>query len=94
VFLIVREAVRNAVDHGTPTRVSVNISMRPGELRARITDDGIGFHVSNTLARESHVGIDSMFERADLLGANLKITSKPGSGTTVAISISLPANGS
>jgi signal transduction histidine kinase len=94
VFLIVREAVRNAVDHGKPTRVSVNISMRPGELRARITDDGIGFHVSNTLARESHVGIDSMFERADLLGANLKITSKPGSGTTVAISISLPANGS
>jgi signal transduction histidine kinase len=94
VFLIVREAVRNAVDHGKPTRVSVNISMRPGELRACITDDGIGFHVSNTLARESHVGIDSMFERADLLGANLKITSKPGSGTTVAISISLPANGS
>ena len=92
VFLIVREAVRNAVDHGVASRVSVKISMRPGELRARVVDDGAGFDVTRTLAEEAHVGIDSMYERADLLGADLKVSSRPGSGTNVSLTVSLPTD--
>jgi signal transduction histidine kinase len=91
LFLIIREAVRNAADHANATHVSVVLSHRPGKLDARVVDDGVGFDVSRTMAGEPHVGIESMYERADLLGANLKIASRAKKGTTVSISVSLPA---
>jgi signal transduction histidine kinase len=91
LFLIVREAVRNAVDHGAPTEVAIRIHADADELRAWVIDDGRGFDVERTLAAEAHVGIESMYERAELLGANLSIESRPDEGTTVSISISLPS---
>lgn len=91
LFLILREAARNAVDHGRPTRVAISIEAGPDELTATVIDDGAGFDVDMTLERLRHVGIESMYERADLLGANLVISSQPGSGTTVSVSISLPS---
>jgi signal transduction histidine kinase len=90
-FLIVREAVRNAVDHADPTLVSITIEANTDELKARIVDDGSGFDVAKTLSHSPHVGIESMYERADLLGANLTISSRPGNGTTVDLAISLPS---
>lgn len=90
VFLIVREAVRNAVDHAAATRLSIALDLDANEFNARIVDDGRGFDVPQTLDRSPHVGIESMYERADLLGANIEILSRPGRGTTVAISVSLP----
>jgi signal transduction histidine kinase len=93
LFLIVREAVRNAVDHGQPAHVAITIDVDVDQLRARIVDDGSGFDVAATLNGAPHVGIESMYERADLLGANLAISSDPGNGTTVNLSISLPSGG-
>jgi signal transduction histidine kinase len=93
LFLIVREAVRNAIDHADPTLVTVEIDVDADELKARILDDGSGFDVAGTLSDSPHVGIDSMYERADLLGANLTVSSQQGHGTSVALSISLPSGG-
>lgn len=89
LFLILREAVRNAVDHGKPTRISLTIGVDEVGLRARVRDDGIGFDVKK-LHTIAHVGIDAMHERADLLDADLEISSRPGRGTTVTVSVSLP----
>lgn len=91
LFLIIREAVRNAVDHGKSGRVSVSLVASEGEVRAQIVDDGVGFDVEEALEAQ-HVGIEAMYERADLLGAHLEISSKSGKGTTVRISVSLPSD--
>ena len=92
LFLIIREAVRNAVDHGQPHDVLVTVVSTPDELRAEITDNGQGFDVVSILEGTRHVGIDSMHERAELLGARLSVTSAPGNGTTVGVRISLPTS--
>lgn len=93
LYLIVREAVRNAVDHAQPHRITVEIRLAPGELFAQVRNDGKAFSLQRVLGSERHVGLDSMRERADLLGAELAIKSAPSTGTIVSVSISLAVRG-
>jgi signal transduction histidine kinase len=87
VFLIVREAIRNAVNHGSPHRITVSIAADV-DLVAEVVDDGTGFDVDALLADEnSSVGLNSMRERAELLGGVVVVTSRPGQGTQVWLSV-------
>jgi signal transduction histidine kinase len=90
LFLIIREAIRNAARHANPRTVTTVISLANEEVRASVSDDGTGFNLGKVLAGERHVGLDSMHERAELLGAGLDIASSPRAGTTVTVTISLP----
>ena len=90
LFLVIREAVRNAVDHGAPTRLDVSIRRGEAVLTAEVTDDGCGFDLDMLRVVEGHVGIDSMYERVDLLGAEMSISSARGSGTSVTVRVPLP----
>jgi signal transduction histidine kinase len=91
LFLIVREAARNAVDHGEPATLTIRIAVGAASIQATIHDDGSGFDVGRTLRAGRHIGIDSMYERSELLGASLALHSRanagPGSGTTVELTI-------
>jgi signal transduction histidine kinase len=89
-FLIVREAVRNALTHGFPQRVQVVVEIGIGELRAQVTDDGCGFEPSRTGSQG--VGVASMRERTALMGGEFFITSQPGAGTCVKVRLPLPAD--
>lgn len=77
---LVTEAVNNAVRHGRPKVVDVELRFSPFFFRAR--DDGRGFD-SKTARRGQ--GLASMEARASWLGATLTITSSPSSGTTVEV---------
>ena len=88
-FLMTREAVRNAVSHAQPSRIGIAITMTASELTGRIHNDGRHFDVEAALAAERHVGLDSMRERALLLGGELAITSSAVDGTAVSIMIPL-----
>ncbi len=90
LYLILREAVRNAVDHGRPRHIKIEIRSGSGELFAQVRNDGPGFSLKRTLGSGHHVGLDSMRERAELLGAQLTIKSEARTGTTISVSISLP----
>lgn len=87
VFLVVREALRNAIEHGKPQSVAARIDIAPHELRASVEDDGCGFRADRPIT--SGIGIRSMQERVAMLGGNFRLTSSPGSGTMVAIWIPL-----
>ena len=80
---IVREATSNAVRHGQASVVRIEIDATDG-LRVRITDDGRGFDTSADPRRDAF-GLVSMRERAEAMGGDLRITSKPGEGTTVEV---------
>lgn len=90
-YIILREALRNALKHGSPRLVLVRVEIAPHELRASVDDDGCGFSVaSNSYGRfGSTGGIASMHERADLIGGRLRILSGPGSGTHVELLVKL-----
>ncbi|MGY1828586.1 sensor histidine kinase [Blastococcus sp. SYSU DS0541] len=79
---ITAEAVRNAVRHGAAQRVELRMTSDPTCLA--IIDDGRGFDPST--ARPGGFGLTSMRQRAEALGAALRIDSAPGEGTTVRVS--------
>jgi signal transduction histidine kinase len=89
-FLIVREALRNALTHGAPQSVVVGVEVTRRELRAWVDDDGKGFAVGDDAeSPAAGTGLATMRERAALLGGTVAITSKPGRGTSVELSVPL-----
>ncbi|GAA1004233.1 hypothetical protein STXM2123_224 [Streptomyces sp. F-3] len=86
VYLILREAVRNALRHASPSRLDITVEVTDRDLRATVTDDGCGFPVGSSPAGG---GLPSMRERAQLLGGRLSLSSVPSVGTVVEVHIPL-----
>jgi signal transduction histidine kinase len=88
-FLIIREAIRNAVAHGAPGLIFIRVDIAPHELRAVVEDTGRGFDYASVRASVT-AGLSSMRERAALLGGTVSVVSQPGHGTQVELSVPLP----
>lgn len=91
VFLIIREALRNALQHGSPEHVLIAVNVAPQMLTARVQDDGRGFVVPDPedAAKTASAGLASMRERAALLGGRLLVTSVPGHGSRIELFVPL-----
>ncbi len=87
VFRIAQEAITNAIRHADASLITVNLEGSGSELELCIVDDGHGFDVDGVLAREecSCLGLLGMIERASLIGAQCRIRSTIGEGTTVEV---------
>ncbi|CAN5869800.1 histidine kinase [soil metagenome] len=81
LYMVLREGVRNAVAHSGADRITVEVSIMPREVTARVWDRGDGFENSDDLSEG--IGLESMRERAELLGGTFEISAQPGRGTTV-----------
>jgi signal transduction histidine kinase len=83
-----QEALRNVERHARATRVVVTLAAAGGtRLQLTIEDNGIGF--DPRAHRPDHYGIVGLREQADLIGAELEISSKRGEGTKLAVSLNL-----
>lgn len=87
LFLILREAVRNAHRHADPTIVDVRVGVVGDRVVATVRDDGCGFAVDAVAA--DGLGIVSMRERAAGCGGTLSIRSAPTGGTVVTVELPL-----
>jgi signal transduction histidine kinase/ligand-binding sensor domain-containing protein len=86
LFRIAQEAVTNAVRHGHPTRIDLNVSYDDRQVALTIADNGCGFDANapvNGSHDGEHFGLVTMRERAERVGGRLHIESAPGAGTTV-----------
>ena len=93
-FLIIREAIRNALNHGSPRLVMIGVALAPHEMRAWVEDNGIGFVPGQAQATGvAGTGLASMRERAALIGGRLTIASAPGQGTRVEFLVPLSGHG-
>ena len=93
-FLVVREALRNALNHGVPQSVVVGVEVTRRELRAWVDDDGKGFACGDDAEfPAAGTGLATMRERAALLGGALSIVSTPGHGTSVELNVPLSGHG-
>ena len=86
---VVQEALHNVGKHTRASRVEVRLARSDGWLELEVCDDGAGFDTNGHLPEGT--GIGSMRERAELLGGTLRLSSRPGAGTRVAVRI--PAEG-
>lgn len=85
LFRIVQEAINNAIRHGQPTNVVVQLQCDENELYVTVTDDGVG--IDNPREQVGH-GIDNMRTRARLIGARFDMGRNPKrSGTCIGLSL-------
>jgi len=87
VLNIVREAVSNSLRHSGGKRGMVSFSGHDGRVLLVIEDDGAGFDVLKP--RGPGQGLHNMAARAEELGAQFDIRSRPGHGTRVVVDIPL-----
>ncbi|APW40949.1 hypothetical protein RD110_25120 [Rhodoferax koreense] len=86
VFRIAEEALRNIERHAAATEVSVQLRDEDGgQLVLDIADNGVGFDAD--APHPGHYGLVGLREQAQLVGARLSITSAPGQGTRLRLSL-------
>lgn len=83
LYRIALEAVHNTVKHAAADRVEIRLEHRDDGLELRVSDDGVGFDPRPE--RPGHLGLRTMRERADAIGATFGIHSAPGGGSTVTV---------
>ena len=81
---ILQEALSNVDRHAAASAVLVDWRVGGGDYELTITDDGRGFDLTAS-TRDSAYGLVGMRERADVIGARLRIESTPTGGTTVRV---------
>lgn len=86
VLHIVQEALSNVRKHAGATQVWLDVQQQP-QWRFEIRDNGSGFSKEQSMHDETHVGLRIMAERAERVGANLKVRSAPGRGTAVILTL-------
>ena len=89
LVMVIREGVLNALRHAAPTRVAITLAFERESLRVDIRDNGCGFDPPRIpAAGNGHYGLVGMRERVEKLGGRCEVTSAPGRGTLVRLSIS------
>jgi methyl-accepting chemotaxis protein len=88
LYRIVQEALHNVVKHAHANVAVVSLE-RAHDLRLTIVDDGKGFETTSRPL--NGLGLSSMKERARLVGGLFRITSAPGQGTRVEVSVPMEA---
>ena len=86
VFRIAQEALSNAIRHGKAP-IIVRYVTGPDWVELEIDDSGSGIPAGAAeLAEQTgHLGLMNMAQRAEAIGASLKIGRRPGGGTRVAL---------
>ena len=88
VLRVVQEALQNMRKHAGASRTVVSTRLEPSKWILEVSDDGRGFDVSAIAARgRRNFGLQFMRERAELIGAQFEVRSRPGGGTVVGLSI-------
>ena len=87
LYRITQQAINNALKHGRPSQLLVSLKKVGDKAALTIHDNGAGFSVD---ARQTQgMGLRIIAYRAGMIGADLKVKSKPGHGTQIVCTFSL-----
>ncbi len=83
-----QECLANAVRHGQPRHIDLQLEPGPDFVRLRIADDGAGFDPEQVKqSHNGHFGLRGIRERSSQIGAEVALKSEPGRGTVVTITV-------
>jgi signal transduction histidine kinase len=91
LFRIVQEACENAVRHSRCRQITIAGQLARDAVELTVEDDGCGFEAGTRdlglydLVSQKHYGLAGMFERAELIDADIRLRSRPGVGTRVVV---------
>jgi len=86
---IAQEAVSNAVRHAQPRNVHIVLAVETEVLQLSVTDDGCGMQELPELYAQQGFGLTNMRERAQAIGGEWHISSRPGAGTRIDVRVPL-----
>jgi signal transduction histidine kinase len=88
VYRIGREALVNAFRYSRAKSIEVRVEYKAKHLRVVVRDDGGGIEPQVLRSgREGHWGLSGMRERAEGIGARLRVRSRASAGTEVTLSV-------
>jgi signal transduction histidine kinase len=88
VYRIGREAIINAYRHSQAKEIETEVEYRPTELRIAVRDNGCGIGPQELQwGRNGHWGLQGMRERAERIGARLRLWSKVALGTEIELCV-------
>jgi signal transduction histidine kinase len=91
LYHIAQEAVNNAIKHGKPQRVLIQLTAEQGRGTLLIKDDGIG--IAENPASPQGMGMHIMNYRAGMIGGTLAVRRDTTRGTVVACNFLVKDNG-
>ena len=89
LYRIGQEALHNVVKHANAHTAQIRLVQRDDLVELAIHDDGAGFDPA--LVSGTKLGLIAMRQRAEKIGGAVDIQSKPGAGTTVAVTLPVAA---
>ena len=90
LYRVALEALNNSLKHAAAANIKVRVAADGEHVTLNIEDDGKGFQVDD-LPDKGGMGLTSMRERADEVGGTLLISSEPGKGTSVEVTVATSA---
>ncbi len=84
LYHIAQEALNNVLKHARAHKTRVHLQFSESETLLEICDDGVGF-APGTAGSAGGLGLASLTERAQHIGATLDMDSAPGSGTRIRV---------
>ena len=86
LYRILQEQLRNIQKYAKASLIEVDMIIYNNNLKMKISDNGVGFNVTNVKAG---IGLANMKRRAELFSGKFAIDSSPGNGCTIVINIPL-----
>jgi signal transduction histidine kinase len=85
VYYVVSEALTNTAKHAGASLVRVDLDVQDSVLRLAVQDDGAG-----GADPDNGSGLLGLRDRVEAIGGDLKLTSPPGEGTSLRVTIPVP----
>lgn len=82
IYRIIQEAVNNAIKHSGASEISVNVMVDKQHVVLEISDNGKGYDLENV---DKNNGLNSIENRANEIGADLRIVNDHGTHITLRI---------
>lgn len=90
LFRILQESLSNVAKHARASRVRILFTKQDESLSLVIEDNGIGFDPGPVAHKEHSFGLIGIRERAMIVGGEARISSTPGNGTRISVTLTIP----
>ena len=90
LFRVYQNAISNVLRHAQAGNLGILFKLDEGAAVLEIKDDGQGFQLPSRwveFARKGHLGLVGTVERVKAIGGRINITSSPGKGTSIRVTV-------
>jgi len=87
LFRITQEALQNITKHSGADEAWISLRRRANRLVLEVADNGVGHTPPEPRSAADSYGMQTMRERADMVGGTVRVQPRPGGGTTVLFTV-------